>query len=141
MTVSAHELRVMVDMSATLFHHGHVRLLKAASEIGYVIVALTSDAEVEAHKGYKPELDYEMRKEVLEAIRYVDEVVPCNWLIEESFLNQYCIDLLLHGADNSNPISPQRLKILPRTPGISSSLLRARVLRAAAQIIGGNEID
>ncbi|MBM4230175.1 MAG: cytidyltransferase, partial [Gammaproteobacteria bacterium] len=31
--------RVMVDMSATLIHHGHVRLLKKASEHGRVIVA------------------------------------------------------------------------------------------------------
>ena len=38
--------RVMVDMSATLIHHGHIRLLKKAAEIGEVVVALTSDDEV-----------------------------------------------------------------------------------------------
>ncbi len=32
--------RVMVDMSATLIHHGHIRLLKKAAEIGEVVVAL-----------------------------------------------------------------------------------------------------
>lgn len=36
-------LRVMVDMSATLLHHGHIRLLKKAHEIGQVVVALTTD--------------------------------------------------------------------------------------------------
>ena len=36
--------RIMVDMSATLMHHGHIRLLKKAAELGDV-VALTSDAE------------------------------------------------------------------------------------------------
>ena len=41
--------RVMVDMSATLIHHGHIRLLKKAAEIGEVVVALTSDEIGRAH--------------------------------------------------------------------------------------------
>ena len=40
------EKRVLVDMSATLIHHGHIRLLKKASKLGNVIVALTSDNEI-----------------------------------------------------------------------------------------------
>ena len=35
--------RVMVDMSCTLLHHGHVRLLQKAAQYGDVIVALTTD--------------------------------------------------------------------------------------------------
>ena len=38
--------RIMVDMSATIIHHGHIRLLKKASQYGDVIVALTTDQEV-----------------------------------------------------------------------------------------------
>ena len=117
--------RVMVDMSATLIHHGHVRLLKVAKEMGYVIVALTSDAEIKSKKGYTPELTYENRKEILEAIRYVDEVVESPWLIDDQFLNNHNIDFLVHGEDNSNLISKERLVVLPRTAGISSSQLRA----------------
>ena len=49
--------RVMVDMSATLIHHGHIRLLKKASEIGDVVVALTTDDEIKQKKGYTPELN------------------------------------------------------------------------------------
>ena len=120
--------RVMVDMSATLVHHGHVRLLKAAKDLGTVIVALTTDDEVRSRKGYQPELAFEQRREVLEAIRYVDEVVPCRWLLDDAFLDEHRIDVLVHGHDNSNDVRPERLVILPRTPGISSSLLRARVL-------------
>lgn len=122
--------RIMVDMSATLLHHGHIRLLRAAKEYGYVIVALTTDHEILAHKGYEPELDFNARRELLEAIRFVDDVVPCPWLIDDSFLNMHQIDLLIHGSDNSNPISSDRLLVLPRTSGISSSMLRGRVLRA-----------
>ncbi|MCG8530725.1 MAG: adenylyltransferase/cytidyltransferase family protein [Desulfovibrionales bacterium] len=120
--------RIMVDMSATIIHHGHIRLLKKAKELGTVVVALTTDAEIETKKGYKPELSYENRKEIMESITYVDEVVPCNWLIEEDFLNKHRIDLLVHGDDNSNILPPERLIIFPRTEGVSSSDLRERVL-------------
>ena len=66
--------RIMVDMSATLMHHGHIRLLKKAAELGDVVVALTSDAEVKSKKGYTPELNFAERKEILEAVKYVTEV-------------------------------------------------------------------
>ena len=125
--------RVMVDMSATLLHHGHVRILKAAAEHGRVIVALTDSAEIRARKGYDPELSWEERKEILEAIRYVAEVVPSPWLLDDEFLDRHRIDLLVHGHDNSNPVRPERLLILPRTEGISSSDLRERVVRALEQ--------
>ena len=42
--------RVLVDMSATIIHHGHIRLLKKASQIGKVIVALTRDRELKKIK-------------------------------------------------------------------------------------------
>lgn len=128
------EKRIMVDMSATLLHHGHIRLLKAAKQLGTVIVALTTDEEIRKKKGYDPELSFAERKEILEAIRYVDEVVPCNWLIENDLLERHQIDLLVHGHDNSNPISDDKLLILPRTEGISSSELRQRVVHALTQI-------
>ena len=43
-------MRVMVDMSATILHHGHIRLLKKAKEVGNVIVALATDNEIKIHK-------------------------------------------------------------------------------------------
>lgn len=120
--------RIMVDMSATLIHHGHVRLLKKAAEMGSVVVALTTDEEVKRTKGYTPELSYEERKEILEAIRYVDEVIPSPWLIDDAFLQKSNCDLLVHGHDNSNHIPEEKLVIFPRTEGISSSDMRERVL-------------
>ncbi len=119
-------------MSATLLHHGHIRLLKKAKNLGKVVVALTTDHEIERVKGYKPELSYSQRKEIVEAIKYVDEVVPSKWLLTEEFLNQHKIDFLVHGSDNTNTIDPKRLKIFPRTRGISSILLRSRVLKTVA---------
>lgn len=130
----------MVDMSATLIHHGHIRILKAAKKLGTVVVALTIDKEIISKKGYEPELSFEERSEILEAIKYVDEVVPCKWLLDETFLDFHNIDLLVHGQDNSNLINPGRLLILPRTKGVSSNLLRSRVLKSVAQLIANNEV-
>lgn len=127
--------RILVDMSATLIHHGHVRLLKAASQLGTVVVALTTDENVRKAKGYTPELNFAERKEILESIRYVDEVLPSAWLIDQAYLDRHRIDLLVHGHDNSNPIDPKRLVILPRTKGISTTRLRSRVLKAVAQLL------
>lgn len=133
--------RIMVDMSATLLHHGHIRILKAAKELGTVIVALTTSDEIRTKKGYEPELDYEQRKEILEAIRYVDEVVPCKWMLDDAFLDEHRIDLLVHGHDNSNQVRPDRLVILPRTPGISSNMLRTRVLQSTASLMQLREVE
>lgn len=127
----AKDKRIMVDMSVTLLHHGHIRLLASAKELGTVVVALTTDDEVLAHKGYEAELRFDDRKEILEAIRFVDAVVPSPWLITDAFLDEHAIDFLVHAGKNSNPVREERLKLLPRTEGISSSLLRRRVIEKA----------
>jgi glycerol-3-phosphate cytidylyltransferase len=123
--------RVMVDMSCTLLHHGHIRLLKKAAELGKVIVALTTDDEILKKKGYTPELSFEERKEILLAIRYVSKVVPSNWLLDDEYILENNIDILVHGDDNSNKISACEMVIFPRTVGISSSQLRERSMKIA----------
>jgi len=127
--------RILVDMSATLIHHGHIRLLQRAKSLGHVVVALTMDEHVVKVKGYTPEIPFDGRREILESIKYVDEVIPSPWLIDDKFLNKHNIDLLVHGDDNSNEVTRDKLVILPRTKGISSTIMRARVLEAVAGFI------
>ena len=115
---------IVVDMSATIIHHGHIRLLKFASELGPVRVALTTDEEILNKKGYLPELNFEQRKEVLEAIKYVQDVVPCKWLITDDFLDEIGCHTLVHGDDNQNLITRHKILVVPRTSGISSSQIR-----------------
>tara|TARA_B100000965_G_C19488348_1_gene711827 strand:+ start:605 stop:1012 length:408 start_codon:yes stop_codon:yes gene_type:complete len=122
------EKRIMVDMSATIIHHGHVRLLKKAKTLGRVIVALTTDDEIIKKKGYKPELNFHERSEILLAFRYVDEVVPSKWMIENEFLELHKIDHFVHGNDNSNKVDKRKLIIYSRTEGISSTIIRKKVL-------------
>ena len=120
--------RVMVDMSATLLHHWHIRLLKKAKEYWKVVVWLTTDEEIKNKKWYTPELNFEQRKEILEAIKYVDEVVPTPWLITDDILDKCNIDILIHWNDNSNQIKRHKVIIFERTEWISSTELRKRVL-------------
>ena len=118
--------KILVDMSATIIHHGHIRLLKFAADLGSVCVALTTDEEILAKKGFIPELDFDSRREILESIRYVDSVVPSPWLITNSFLNDLGVDFLVHGHDNVNEISSEKLILIPRTELISSNEIRNR---------------
>ena len=120
--------RIMVDMSATLLHHGHIKILKKAKKFGFVIVALTTDKEIKAKKGYKPELTFNQRKEILLSIKYVDTVVPSPWQLDEEFLNFHQIDFLVHGNDNANLISKEKLILFNRTKGVSSQLLRKKII-------------
>ncbi len=117
---------ILVDLSATLLHHGHVRLLKKASKYGNVIVALTSDEEIKKNKGYTSELNFSQRKEILMSIKYVSKVIKSKWLIKENFLKKNKIHYLVHGNDNSNIVKKNKLIIFKRTKGISSTILRKR---------------
>ncbi len=126
--------RIMVDMSATLIHHGHVRLLKKASKYGKVIVALVTDKEIKKFKGYKPELNYSQRKEIMQSIRYVSKVVPSKFILNDKFLNKFKINLLIHGQDNKNKINKKFLLIVKRTKNISSAILRKRAVKCLRQM-------
>jgi len=60
-----------------LFHIGHLNILKKAKEMcDYLIVGVSTDELVFSYKNKKPIIPYEERKKIVEAIRYVDEVVP-----------------------------------------------------------------
>ena len=118
--------KILVDMSATLIHHGHIRLLKKASKFGKVIVALTKDTDIKKYKGYKPELSFNFRKEIMQSIKYVDKVIPGNFFVTDSFLKKNKIDFLVHGHDNKNIITKTKIIIFKRTKNISSTILRKK---------------
>lgn len=122
-------IRIMVDMSATLIHHGHIRLLKKAARFGEVVVGLSSDKDILKYKGYIPELNFLQRKEIISSIKYVSSVVKVNYHVDEKDLKKHNIDFLFHGTDNFNKVKRKKLKIISRTPGISSSLLRIKACK------------
>ena len=116
--------RILVDMSLTLIHHGHIRILKKASKLGQVIVALTTDEEIFKTKGFYPTLSFENRKEIALAFKYIEQVIESVWSIAQQYLNDNNIDLLVHGDDNKNPTAADRLVIFERIEELSSAMLR-----------------
>ena len=111
-------------MTCSLIHHGHIRLLKKASKYGKVIVALTSDEEIKKYKKFTSPLNFNQRKEVLSAIKYVSKIIKSDYFIDNKFLVKNKIDLLIHGGDNKNKVKKKYLKTFKRTKKISSTKLR-----------------
>ena len=92
--------RVITYGTFDLLHYGHINLLRRAKELGdYLIVCLSTD-EFNALKGKKAFFNYEQRKLLLEAIRYVDLVIPetC-WEQKVSDVKEYHIDVFVIGDD------------------------------------------
>lgn len=118
--------KVLVDLSCTILHHGHVRLLKKASKLGKVVVALTIDKDIKKNKGYMPELKYNFRKEILLSLRYVNKVIPTKFRITNKFLKKNKVDILVRGSDYINEKFDIKTVIYPRTKLISSSAIRKK---------------
>lgn len=120
--------RVLTYGTFDLLHYGHIRLLQQASKLGdYLIVALSTD-EFNEEKGKQSFYPYEIRKEMLEAIRYVDLVVPeHSWNQKEIDIQRYQVDTVCMGGDwkDSPRFEPLRqlceVVYLDRTPGISTT--------------------
>jgi len=128
-------VKLLVDMSMTLIHHGHTRLLQKAAEVGYVIVGLNTDGDILKHKGFKPKLTFDNRKEIALAIRWVDEVLPVPWPLDSAFLDSRNIDFLVRAdldwyykdPENLRKLPINRIMLFPRTPNISSTMLRGEI--------------
>lgn len=123
--------RILTYGTFDLLHYGHIRILKRAKELGdYLVVALSTD-EFNATKGKKAYHSYETRKKMLEAIRYVDLVIPeNNWEQKVQDIKDYKIDVCVMGSDWAGSDKFDYLKeycevvFLERTPGISTSQIK-----------------
>lgn len=123
--------RILTYGTFDLLHYGHIRLLKRAKELGdYLIVALSTD-EFNELKGKKAYHDYETRKKMLEAIRYVDLVIPEeNWEQKISDVQTYHADVVVMGSDWAGSDRFDYLKdycelvYLDRTEGVSTTKIK-----------------
>lgn len=109
-----------------LLHVGHINLLRRARELGdYLIVALSSD-EFNAIKNKKAYYPYEDRKKILEAIRYVDEVIPeFTWEQKIKDVTDNNVDVFVMGDDWEGKFDFLKeyceVVYLKRTEGISTT--------------------
>lgn len=112
-----------------LFHYGHHRLLKRARALGdYLIVGLSTD-EFNNIKGKKSIQPFKYRKEILEALTYVDKVIPEDtWEQKTDDVKKYKIDIFVMGDDWKGKFDFLKkyckVKYLKRTESISTTKIK-----------------
>lgn len=123
-----------------LFHIGHLNILKKSKEqCEYLIVGVSTDELVQGYKKKLPIIPYEERIAIVEAIKYVDEVVPQTSMDKFTAWEKLKFDAIFHGDDwkGSKMYSEIERKFkdvgvemvyFPYTKGTSSTIL-GEVLR------------
>ena len=122
-----------------MFHIGHLNILRGAKEqCEHLIVGVSTDENVQQYKKKAPVIPYEQRKAIVEAIRYVDEVVPQENMDKFEAWQRLHYDALFHGSDWKgstmyNEVEQKLASVgcdvvyLPHTDGISSTILTDKV--------------
>ncbi len=130
---------VYTRMVADLFHPGHVAFLKAARALGDRLVVYVLDDEFVSSIKRPPVMVQSERLEVVGACRYVDEVQSTGpQKITREFMYAHNYSIYAMGYANESEAAAKRLNcsdlpdhmisVIPYTEGISSTLLRSRVL-------------
>ena len=128
-----------------MFHIGHLNILRRAKEqCEILIVGVSTDELTMDYKHKKPVIPFEERKAIVEAIRYVDQVVPQTSMDKLEAWNKLHFDVIFHGDDWKgtsmyNEIEAKLnevgcdLVFLPHTQGTSSTLLSQALRDSASQ--------
>ena len=122
-----------------LLHYGHINLLERAKNLGdFLIVALSTDEFNLKEKNKKSYFSYERRKQLLQAIKYVDLVIPEeSWSQKSTDIDLYNIDTFVIGDDWKGKFDFLKDKCnvvyLPRTPEISTTKIK-KDIRESKQI-------
>jgi len=99
-----------------VLHIGHIRLLQFARSQGTkLVVGINSDESTSELKGLgRPFNNQHNRKETLEAIRFVDEVIIFNELTPLELIKQIDPDIVVKGGDYSisSVIAGERAKVV-----------------------------
>ncbi len=123
--------RIITYGTFDLLHYGHINLLRRAKALGdYLVVALSTDEFNWNQKRKKCYFPYETRKEMVEAIRYVDLVIPekC-WEQKRTDVHKYNIDTFVMGDDwvgKFDFLKEEGCEVvyLPRTPDVSTTQIK-----------------
>lgn len=125
--------RVITYGTFDLLHYGHINILRQAKQLGdYLIVALSTDEFNWTAKQKKCFFSYEKRKHLLEAIRYVDLVIPeVDWEQKPEDIKLYHVDIFVIGDDWAGKFDflQQQCDVayLPRTPEISTTQIKSQI--------------
>ena len=133
---------VYVGMAADVIHPGHINVLKKANELGKVTVGLLSDEAIASYKRV-PYMSWKDRKQVVESLSYVEEVVLQKTLDYGDNILSLKPDILVHGDDWKKGVQKDtRAKVIeylssyggelvevPYTVGISSTKIQNEIKR------------
>jgi cytidyltransferase-like protein len=91
-----------------LFHVGHVHAIQQCAQLGdTVIIGMVSDTDATSYKR-APIISQQDRIAVVESIKCVHQVIcPCPLIVTLDFIQQYNIDLVVHGFANTNDLQKQ----------------------------------
>ncbi|WP_068675360.1 glycerol-3-phosphate cytidylyltransferase [Oceanobacillus sp. Castelsardo] len=121
--------RVLTYGTFDFLHNGHINLLKRAKEYGdYLIVGISTD-EFNLMKDKRAYYSFEQRKMILEAVRYVDLVIPeKSWDQKIDDVKKYNVDVFVIGDDWEGKFDFLKeyceVVYLPRTVGISTTKIK-----------------
>ena len=114
-----------------LLHYGHINLLERAKSLGdYLIVGLSTDEFNNKEKNKECYFDYENRKSLLDAVKYVDLVIPEEtWEQKVSDIQKYNVDVFVIGDDWKGKFDYLEdfgieVVYLPRTNEISTTKIK-----------------
>ncbi len=123
--------RVITYGTFDLLHYGHINLLQRAKALGdYLIVALSTDEFNWNQKQKRCYFSYDERKRLLEAIRYVDLVIPEeSWEQKRTDVHEYNVDTFVMCNDWEGKFDFLKeegceVVYLPRTPEISTTQIK-----------------
>lgn len=122
--------RVITYGTFDLLHYGHINLLRRAKAYGdYLIVVVSSDEFNIKAKDKECYFSYEIRKQLVEAVRYVDLVIPEeSWDQKISDIKEYHVDTFVIGDDWQGKFDYLKeyceVVYLPRTPEVSTSQIK-----------------
>ena len=126
--------RVITYGTFDLLHYGHINLLRRAKELGeYLVVVLSTDEFNWNEKKKRCYFSYEQRKILLEAIRFVDLVVPeDSWDQKRLDMHKYHIDTFVMGSEwigKFDFLEEEGVEVvyLERTPEISTTQIKSNL--------------
>ncbi|MCM1321648.1 MAG: glycerol-3-phosphate cytidylyltransferase [Bacteroides sp.] len=122
--------RIITYGTFDLLHYGHIQLLRRAKALGdYLIVALSTDEFNWNEKHKKCYFSWEKRRQLLEAVRYVDLVIPEeSWEQKETDVKEFRVDTFVIGDDwkgRFDFLKPLcEVVYLERTPEVSTTQIK-----------------